>query len=133
MWHAGKLNTRTKIVSLETALSRDGRIAVVSGYFDPLIAEHVRRLRELRHGFDCLIVSVADPPAPILEASARAELLAALAIVDYVVVPSEPQVLDGLAQRPNITVFHEEAADAERFKRLAEHVRRRYAAPVAQH
>ena len=57
---------------------------VVSGYFDPLLASHARRLAGLKRGAK-LMVADRDPPQPILPARARAELVASLRVVDYVV------------------------------------------------
>ena len=58
----------------------------ISGYFDPLLAEHVRRLRECARPGEALVVEVANPQTPLLPQRARAELVAALAMVDYVVL-----------------------------------------------
>ena len=79
------MDTRTKIVSSAEA----GRIAAegataVSGYFDPLLAGHAERLRELKRSGVPLLVLIADPEDPILPSRARAELVAGLAVVDYV-------------------------------------------------
>jgi hypothetical protein len=57
----------------------------VIGHFDPLLAAHARRLQELAVPGTILVVAVSDPPDPLLPAGARAELVAALAAVDYVV------------------------------------------------
>jgi glycerol-3-phosphate cytidylyltransferase-like family protein len=79
------LDTRTKIVSTEEA----ARIAaagatVVSGYFDPLVASHAGRLAELKREGAPLLVLIATPEHAILPARARAELVAALRVVDFV-------------------------------------------------
>ena len=65
---------------------RDKPARWVSGYFDPLLAEHVRRLRECVTDGQLLVVEVADPEKPLLPQRARAELVAALAMVNYVVL-----------------------------------------------
>jgi rfaE bifunctional protein nucleotidyltransferase chain/domain len=71
------------------------RIAFANGCFDVLHAGHVRYLNGARREGDRLIVAVNDdasvralkgPGRPILPAAARAELVAALRGVDYVVV-----------------------------------------------
>jgi bifunctional ADP-heptose synthase (sugar kinase/adenylyltransferase) len=57
----------------------------VSGHFDPLLAEHVRRLEQARKPGQLLVVEVTNPAQPLLSQRARAELVAALSVVDYVV------------------------------------------------
>jgi bifunctional ADP-heptose synthase (sugar kinase/adenylyltransferase) len=131
--HPEKLDTRAKIVEREAALAhaRTSRAAVVTGYFDPLLVDHARRLCEIRAGFDTLIVLLSDPPSPVLDARARAELVAALGVVDYVALPQERASSDELERNPGISVFREEAADEARFERLVEYVHRRQQAPVS--
>jgi bifunctional ADP-heptose synthase (sugar kinase/adenylyltransferase) len=58
----------------------------VSGHFDPLLAEHVRRLREHLAPGRLLIVEITNSDKPLLAQRARAELVAALTMVDYVVL-----------------------------------------------
>ncbi len=80
------MDTRTKIVPLTEAQQIAARGAiVVSGYFDPLLAGHAERLHSLKREDTPLLVLIADPGNPILPARARAELVAGLAVVDYVV------------------------------------------------
>lgn len=100
---------------------------MVTGCFDPVLAGHARRLREIREGFDTLIVVLSEPAQPVLDARARAEVLAALAAVDYVVLPPVD-----LGQDPGLTIFDEQPADQVRFERLVEHVRQRYHLPVSR-
>lgn len=57
---------------------------MVAGYFDPLLAQHAAQLRAAKGEAGCLAVVVLEPEDPILPAQARAELVAALACVDYV-------------------------------------------------
>ena len=57
---------------------------MVSGYFDPMLASHARRLAQLKRAGSPLLVLIADPGQAILPARARAELVAALRVVDYV-------------------------------------------------
>jgi cytidyltransferase-like protein len=77
------LDTRSKIVD---ALPKEARLSkIVLGYFDPMHAGHIRRLRELSGPGERLTVVIADPPEPILPARARAELVAGLECVAYVV------------------------------------------------
>ena len=109
------MDTRTKIHSYEEALDRTrGKNARwVSGRFDPLLAAHAHRLAELSEGADLLIVTVMDAgPDNILPAEARAQLVAALAAVDCVVIGRAPAHAEDIA---------EGALRGE----LAEHVRQR--------
>jgi len=82
------LDTRSKIIPLEQARTqlRDKSACWVGGDFDPLLAEHVRKLREQVAPGRLLIVEVTNPARPLLSQQARAELVAALTMVDYVVL-----------------------------------------------
>jgi bifunctional ADP-heptose synthase (sugar kinase/adenylyltransferase) len=82
------LDTRTKIIPLHELQERLRSHAArwVSGYFDPLLAEHVRRLAKAREPGQLLVVEVTNPPQQLLAQRARAELVAALSMVDYVVL-----------------------------------------------
>lgn len=116
------MDTRTKIVSAAKAGSIAASGAtVVTGYFDPLLAAHAERLSALKRAGLPLLVAVADPENPILPARARAELLAGLAVVDYVA-----ESMDGLPAGflPN---FRLEREDEARREALIEHVHGRQA------
>jgi bifunctional ADP-heptose synthase (sugar kinase/adenylyltransferase) len=82
------LDTRSKIVSAEDARRRLESQAAqwVAGDFDPVLAEHVRWLRQQTAPGRLLIVEITNPKRPLLTQRARAELVAALAMVDYVVL-----------------------------------------------
>jgi len=82
------LDTRTKIVPLLELQERlQNRAATrISGHFDPLLAEHVRRLADARQPGRLLVVEVTNPAQPLLVQRARAELVAALSMVDFVVL-----------------------------------------------
>ena len=74
------------------------RIVLTNGVFDLLHIGHLRYLRQARQYGDCLVVGVnADtsvralkPGRPLVPEAERAELVAALEPVDYVVVFAEP-------------------------------------------
>ena len=106
------LDTRTKILPLHELHERLASRAAhyLSGHFDPLLTEHVRRLAELRQPGKLLVVEVTNPPQPLLAQRARAELVAALAMVDYVVLGDEKV-----------------GADADISERFIEHVLQRHA------
>lgn len=125
------MDTRNKIVDwpaaaqlLRRCASGDSARRVVIGYFDPLVASHVRRLSELaaKRG---LIVVIANPPQPILPARARAELVAALNAVEHVVVPPEGGLDEVLPMISEHILVREEANDARRATELIERVRNR--------
>jgi len=91
---------------------RGQRIVFANGCFDMLHVGHVRYLEGARREGDVLVVGVnADasvrplkgPNRPVLPEMARAELVAALRAVDYVVIFSEPNVEALLgALRPDV-------------------------------
>lgn len=94
-----------RVVSLEEAervreeARKAGRwVVLTNGYFDILHVGHVRYLQAARALGDVLFVAlnadstaqrVKDPRRPILPEGERAELVAALSCVDYVVVFQE--------------------------------------------
>jgi rfaE bifunctional protein nucleotidyltransferase chain/domain len=80
---------------------RGQRIVLANGCFDTLHVGHIRYLEGARREGDILVVGVnADssvcalkgPGRPILDEQARAQLVAALRAVDYVVLFDEPSV-----------------------------------------
>jgi len=102
------MDTREKILSrnalleqLAGRLRRRRRIVLANGCFDLLHVGHIRYLEGARREGDLLVVGVNSDAServlkgdgrPILPAQARAELVAALAAVDYVVIFDEPNV-----------------------------------------
>jgi bifunctional ADP-heptose synthase (sugar kinase/adenylyltransferase) len=123
------MDTRHKIIEPERAVAlsgdlRSGGVRVVTGYFDVIVAEHVRRLLEIKNG--ALLVVVLDPPDPVLPGRARAELVAALRMVDYVVLAGERAAEELLSHFCPGEIVREESADLLRFRRLSEHVQRRH-------
>jgi D-glycero-beta-D-manno-heptose 1-phosphate adenylyltransferase len=77
------------------------RVVFANGCFDTLHVGHIRYLEGARREGDVLVVGVnADssvcnlkgPGRPILDENARAQLVAALRCVDFVVLFSEPNV-----------------------------------------
>jgi bifunctional ADP-heptose synthase (sugar kinase/adenylyltransferase) len=125
------MDTRQKIIEPQRALAlvRDLRakgLKVVTGYFDVIVAEHVRRLREIKNGSGTLVVVVLDPPQPVLASRARAELVAALGMVDYVVPADEHAAGELLSHFTTSEIVREESADLLRAGHLSEHVKRRH-------
>jgi rfaE bifunctional protein nucleotidyltransferase chain/domain len=102
----GQILTREQLVDAVARERAAGRtFAFANGCFDLLHAGHVRYLEGAAAEADRLIVAVNDdamagrkgPGRPILPAADRAELVAALRGVDYVVVFPEPTVAPLLA------------------------------------
>jgi bifunctional ADP-heptose synthase (sugar kinase/adenylyltransferase) len=124
------VDTRTKIIKLEEAcaLARDSQNAVLAtGYFDVLLAAHVRELERLHNSLpDALVlVALGTPEQPLLDVRACAEMVAALAIVDYVVSLEDRQMESLLAAFPAERIVRLEAAHEQRMRELIQHVHRR--------
>ena len=111
------MDTRSKILTRQQA---DGRAidTLVLGYFDPVVADHVERLSSLGP----VTVSLLDPPDPILPLRARAELVAALASVDCVIL--------GDARAQATHVIDHTGADLETRQALIHRIRQRSATTV---
>ena len=98
----GEVLDRVALVARVAEARRAGRtIALANGCFDLLHVGHIRYLEGAAREADVLIVAVNDDESvralkgegrPILNADDRAELVAALRCVDYVVIFSEPTV-----------------------------------------
>jgi rfaE bifunctional protein nucleotidyltransferase chain/domain len=94
--------------------SHGQRIVLANGCFDTLHVGHIRYLEGARREGDILVVGVnADssvcnlkgPGRPVLDENARAQLVAALRSVDYVVLFAEPNVKALLEElRPDVHV-----------------------------
>jgi len=109
----GALVPREELRALGDRLRREGRrIAFANGCFDILHVGHVRYLEEARKCADALIVGVNSDASvqrlkgagrPILPAQGRAEMVAALSAVDYVVIFDEPTAAEVLLElRPDV-------------------------------
>jgi bifunctional ADP-heptose synthase (sugar kinase/adenylyltransferase) len=124
------MDTREKIIeparAREIARELCSRLTLVTGYFDVLRTGHVERLQQLARSGNRLKVAVLDPPQPILSRRARAELVAALAMVDYVVPAGQDGFQDLLNEFPAEAIAREEASDLPRTQELTAHVQRRH-------
>jgi rfaE bifunctional protein nucleotidyltransferase chain/domain len=99
---ASKIVSRERLRELLAEHKRAGaKVVFANGCFDTLHVGHVRYLEGARREGDILVVGVNSdssvchlkgPGRPILPESARADLVAALRAVDYVVLFSEPNV-----------------------------------------
>lgn len=113
------MDTRTKILSREALRQRlaehrrqGERIVLTNGCFDILHVGHVRYLEGARREGDVLVVGVNSDAServikgdgrPVLPQQARAELVAALGAVNYVVIFDEPNVEALLAElKPDV-------------------------------
>jgi glycerol-3-phosphate cytidylyltransferase-like family protein len=120
------MDTRTKIVAPEV-LAAPGLNAptVAVGYFDVLQPAHVAELETLG-GPGPLVVVVLPLAGELLSQRSRAELIAALRSVDYVVVAedSDPSRLLDLLQPSRVARL--ETEDLRRRQELIDEVRRRH-------
>jgi rfaE bifunctional protein nucleotidyltransferase chain/domain len=92
----GEILTVDALAARVAALKAAGKtVAFANGHFDLLHVGHLRYLRSARAEADALIVAINDddsvarlkgPGRPIVPAAERAELLAALEPVDFVVI-----------------------------------------------
>lgn len=98
----GEVLSRDALIARAAAERQAGRsVAFANGCFDILHVGHVRYLEAAAREADRLVVAINDDASvrglkgegrPILAAADRAELVAALRCVDYVVVFPEPTV-----------------------------------------
>ena len=100
------MDTRNKVLGFEPLVlriaehkNRGERIVLANGCFDVLHVGHARYLEGARREADVLVVAVNSDHSvrqlkgegrPILSADARARLVAALAVVSYVIIFEEP-------------------------------------------
>ena len=109
----GRVLLRDALVDAVMADRAEGRtIALANGCFDLLHVGHVRYLTGAAAEADRLVVAINDdrsvaglkgPGRPVMPAAERAELVAALGMVDYVVVFSEPTAAELLQTlRPDV-------------------------------
>jgi rfaE bifunctional protein nucleotidyltransferase chain/domain len=96
---SSKIIPRPQIAVLMKDLKKKRRkIVFTNGCFDLLHVGHVRYLKEARALGDCLIIGlnsdrsmrqIKDPARPLISEDQRAEVLAAMECVDYVVLFDE--------------------------------------------
>ena len=113
------MDTRSKILRLEELAEKIGehknrreRVVLANGCFDVLHVGHARYLEGARREGDVLVVAINSDASvrslkgegrPILDADARARLVAALAAVHYAVIFEEPDVVRLLSVlRPDV-------------------------------
>jgi rfaE bifunctional protein nucleotidyltransferase chain/domain len=113
--YAAKVKTLDELVPLVRDARRRGkRVVFTNGCFDLLHRGHVRYLDQARHLGDLLIVAINSDASvralkgadrPVMSHEERAEIVAALAVVDYVVIFEEldPERVIG-AVEPDVLV-----------------------------
>jgi len=96
-----RLNEDELLAAVQADRDSGRTIAFANGCFDVLHVGHVRYLADARAQADRLVVAINDdasvsglkgPGRPILSGADRAEMVAALESVDYVVLFSDPDV-----------------------------------------
>ncbi|HVH45907.1 MAG TPA: SIS domain-containing protein [Labilithrix sp.] len=108
-----KVVDQATLVELRARWKSEGRTVVwTNGVFDVLHAGHLASLRAARAHGDVLVVGInADetvraakgPSRPVFPAAERAEMLAALEVVDHVVVFTEPTPVEILSKvKPDV-------------------------------
>ena len=118
------MDTRSKIVNPEAP---PRACTVVTGAFDPVLADDARQLAEIRasHPDGPLLVVVLPLPGELLPGRARAELVAALRMVDYVVSAPDAVTDALLATLEPAHLVRLEEAQSARKRQLMDHVHRR--------
>jgi rfaE bifunctional protein nucleotidyltransferase chain/domain len=110
---SGKLKTVGELSEIAAQARAKRKIVVfTNGCFDLLHRGHVHMLREAKAQGDLLIVAmnsdssvkaIKGPSRPIMPEIDRVELIAAMEMVDYVVVYDEPDPYDLIAAiKPNV-------------------------------
>jgi D-beta-D-heptose 7-phosphate kinase/D-beta-D-heptose 1-phosphate adenosyltransferase len=110
-----KLRSRDSLLAeLQGRRALGQRVVFTNGCFDVLHAGHVQYLQEARAQADLLVVGLNDddgvralkgPDRPVNPVESRALVLAALEVVDYLVVFAEPTPLELIhAVRPDVLV-----------------------------
>jgi D-beta-D-heptose 7-phosphate kinase/D-beta-D-heptose 1-phosphate adenosyltransferase len=110
-----KLKAKNELRGILEGLKRKGKkIVFTNGCFDILHVGHVRCLEEAKTLGDTLVVAlnsdrsvqtIKGPPKPFTPEAERAEVLSALACVDYVVIFDEPDPLELITfLKPNVLV-----------------------------
>ena len=100
---AEKVLDRNSLKEKVATLRKEGKVVVfTNGCFDLIHIGYIRLLQKAREQGDCLVVAVNSdrsvrqikgPPRPIIPEGQRAEVVAALACVDWVTIFDEPDPL----------------------------------------
>jgi D-beta-D-heptose 7-phosphate kinase/D-beta-D-heptose 1-phosphate adenosyltransferase len=110
-----KIISRPQIAGLISDLKKKRKkIVFTNGCFDLLHVGHIRYLREARASGDCLVIGlnsdqsirdIKDPARPLIAEEQRAEVLAALECVDYIILFDEADPFQLIEEvRPDVLV-----------------------------
>ena len=122
MYAAPKIRTLDELAALRAVWSESGKVVVwTNGCFDLLHVGHIRSFRDAKALGDILIVglnsdagvrAIKGESRPVVTQAERAELIAALEMVDYVTIFDEPTPVAALDRlRPDIHCKSAEYAD----------------------
>jgi rfaE bifunctional protein nucleotidyltransferase chain/domain len=122
---SSKIKPLDELIASRAAWSRSGKTVVwTNGCFDLLHVGHIRSFRDAKGLGDILIVGINSDASvravkgdlrPIVNQAERAEVIAALEMVDYVTIFDEPTPVAALSRlRPDIHCKGAEYADGAR-------------------
>lgn len=119
------MDTRSKIIDSVHTIATGRPVTLVTGFFDVLGPRHIEALEGIARPDRCLLVALLTGPGSILPLRARAELVAALRMVDYVVTADEAQLDAFISSLQPAQTVRLEGDDRERARELKLHVQRR--------
>ena len=102
-----------------------GRLTAVTGYFDPLLAWHARELERIRERAEAIAVILLPLTGELLPLRARAEVVAALRVVDYVLIAENGDLDEVFAELKPLEIVRLEDDDFRRRGELMDNVRQR--------
>jgi len=115
------VDTRAKIITIADLmrLFSDSTLRFVRGTFDPLLAAHAQELQSSVKPDAKLVVIVDEGVNPVLPVAARAELVAGVRVVDYVVTVTAAESFEATGTLDFVPAHN------TRLSEFIEHVRRR--------
>ena len=120
------MDTRTKIVTPAAVATLDlpRPVLLVTGRFDILRVDVARELTAARErtGAQSLIVAIGPYTGELVPLEARAEMAAALRVVDYVFIAEDRDLAGLITALQPIETIHLEEAETHRVGQLIEHV-----------
>jgi hypothetical protein len=121
------MDTRSKILSADAVRTTlaTGEWTVVVGLFDPLTVVQARRLAGLSQQGRKLAAIVLEIEDTLLEANARAALIAGLREVDAVTIARHDGWRPLIPRRPGIEIVEDEAGERARSDEFVQFVLRR--------